>query len=72
MTDVVLLRCSKHPCTLPWGKIVNGCLVVESKHHGERHTNQIALPDLIAAMCGPGMLEKVLPLIYELEGHTGE
>ena len=56
MSDAVVLRCSKHPCNLPWAKIVNGCLVVESKHHGERHTNQIALPDLIAAMCGPGML----------------
>ena len=64
--DVVLLRCTKHPCDLPWAKIVNGCLVVESRHHGKVHTNQIALPDLLAMMCKPGQLEQILPILYQL------
>ena len=66
MTDVVDLRCTCGACRLPWARIKNGCLVVESKHHGERHVNQIALPELIAEMCGPGMLERVLPVLYEM------
>ena len=30
-------------CGLPWGKIENGCLIIESRHHGEKHTNHISL-----------------------------
>lgn len=42
--DVVLLRCGQ--CGLPWAKVQNGVLVVESRHHGERHVNVIALEEL--------------------------
>lgn len=40
----VVLRCGQ--CGLPWAKISNGVLVVESRHHGDRHVNAIALPEL--------------------------
>jgi len=65
-TEGVVLRCR---CGLPWARIENGCLVVVSRHHGERHVNQIALPDLLAAMCGPGQLARILPILYEAEGY---
>lgn len=42
--DVLLLRCGQ--CGLPWAKVQNGVLVVESRHHGERHVNVIALAEL--------------------------
>jgi hypothetical protein len=40
----VVLRCGQ--CGLPWAKLSNGVLVVESRHHGERHVNVIALETL--------------------------
>jgi len=43
MSDVVL-RCGQ--CGLPWAKICNGVLVVESRHHGDRHVNAIAIAEL--------------------------
>jgi len=43
MSDVVL-RCGQ--CGLPWAKICNGVLVVESRHHGDRHVNVIALDEI--------------------------
>ena len=43
MGDVVL-RCGQ--CGLPWAKISNGVLVVESRHHGDRHVNVISLDEL--------------------------
>lgn len=43
MSDVVL-RCGQ--CGLPWAKISNGVLVVESRHHGDRHVNVISLAEL--------------------------
>jgi hypothetical protein len=56
MSDVVL-RCGQ--CGLPWAKICNGVLVVESRHHGDRHVNVISLEELgrmwgaATAMAGP-------------------
>lgn len=41
----VVLRCGQ--CGLPWAKISNGVLVVESRHHGDRHVNVIALEALL-------------------------
>jgi len=38
----ITLRCS---CGTPWAKIINGCLVVESRHRGEKHTNVLALEE---------------------------
>ena len=43
MRDVVL-RCGQ--CGLPWAKISNGVLVVESRHHGDRHVNVISQEEL--------------------------
>jgi hypothetical protein len=34
-----ILRCTV--CGLPWARIENGVLIVESRHHGERHVNVI-------------------------------
>jgi hypothetical protein len=41
----VVLRCGQ--CGLPWAKICNGVLVVESRHHGDRHVNAMALEALM-------------------------
>jgi len=41
----VVLRCGQ--CGLPWAKICNGVLVVESRHHGDRHVNAMALDALM-------------------------
>jgi hypothetical protein len=35
------LRCEQ--CGLPFGRIQNGVLVVESRHHGQVHMNVISL-----------------------------
>ncbi len=43
-SSVIVLRCTE--CGLPWAKIVNGVLVVESRHHGEKHTSVIAITEL--------------------------
>lgn len=37
------LRCT---CGLPYARILNGVLIVESKHRGETHVNVISLADL--------------------------
>ena len=41
---VVVLRCAE--CGLPFGRVQNGVLIVESRHHGETHTNAIAVQRL--------------------------
>ena len=40
----MILRCSE--CGLPWGRVENGVLIVESRHHGETHVNVIPVADL--------------------------
>lgn len=40
-----LLRCAQ--CGLPIAEIQNGCLVILSRHHGERHVNAIPLAELV-------------------------
>ena len=42
----VLLRCQ---CGLPWIKIQNGCIIVQSRHHGETHTNTASI-DMLRQM----------------------
>ena len=37
----VLLPCAV--CHSPWGYVQGGALVVESRHHGERHRNVLTL-----------------------------
>ncbi len=44
MSEPVVLRCAC--CGLPYARVQNGCLVVESRHHGEKHTNAISLADV--------------------------
>jgi len=41
---VVVLYCTT--CGLPWARIENGVLIVESRHHGERHVNVMPIMDL--------------------------
>jgi hypothetical protein len=43
MTSPIIeyLLCST--CRLPFARIENGCLIIESRHHGSRHTNTISL-----------------------------
>ena len=44
MEDKVL-KC--HQCGLPWARLQGGSLVVESRHHGEKHVNAVAIADLV-------------------------
>lgn len=41
----VILRCAV--CNLPWAKIRNGVLIVESRHHGAVHVNVIAVDEVV-------------------------
>lgn len=53
------LPCDK--CRLPYARVQNGCLVIESRHHGEIHTNAIPLAQvralLEAALTSPAVVE---------------
>ncbi len=40
----VLLRCQ---CGLPYARIENGCIIIESRHHGETHQNVMPLATLV-------------------------
>ena len=40
MTDIL---CNTPGCALPVARIVDGKLVVVSRHHGEHHVNQLPL-----------------------------
>ena len=44
MADDIILRCAI--CNLPWARIRNGVLIVESRHHGAVHMNVIAVSEL--------------------------
>jgi len=41
------LECAHEGCRLPWARLVNGTLVVESRHGGSRHENVISFHVLI-------------------------
>jgi hypothetical protein len=41
----IVLRCAV--CNLPWAKIRNGVLIVESRHHGAIHVNVIAVDEVV-------------------------
>ena len=43
--DVILLNCPE--CGLPMAKLVGGALVIQSRHHGEKHTAIVAVSDLV-------------------------
>lgn len=59
MADEVVLRCAV--CNLPWAKIRNGVLIVESRHHGAVHVNVIAVNELerLATRNAPAWLGEV-------------
>ena len=40
----VLLRCQ---CGLPYARLENGCIIIESRHHGETHQNVMPLATLV-------------------------
>lgn len=40
---MIPLRCSHAACRLPWGHVVNGVLMVGSRHAGDHHLNSVAL-----------------------------
>jgi hypothetical protein len=50
MSEIVL-RCDD--CGLPWARVRNGVLMVESRHHGEKHTGVIPVAELVK-MCQEG------------------
>jgi hypothetical protein len=41
---VTLRRAS---CGLPFARLQNGVLVVQSKHHGQKHVNGVAVAELV-------------------------
>lgn len=53
----IVLRCAC--CGLPWAKVCNGVLIVESRHHGGVHVNVIAVNELerVARESVPAWLE---------------
>lgn len=40
-----VFRCYK--CDLPFARLQNGSIVIESRHHGEKHVNSISVWDLV-------------------------
>lgn len=70
MSETTDLRC--RTCGIPFAALQNGAIVVESRHHGQRHTNTIAIVDLLASVCRLGELQEVLGLIYELRERFGD
>lgn len=51
-TDGVTLRCGC--CGLPWARLVDGSLVVESRHGGAVHINTVSVAALAALAPGNG------------------
>lgn len=43
----LVLRCTC--CGLPFATVQNGVVVIQSKHHGETHTNVVAVAELMKA-----------------------
>ena len=64
------LRC--RICDVPFATLQNGAIVIESRHHGQKHINTIAIADLLAYICRPGELQEVLSLIYKLRQRYAE
>lgn len=47
-THVHTVQCTENNCRLPVGRIINGELVIQVKHHGEKHYARFSVMDLIA------------------------
>lgn len=41
----VIIRCDK--CGTPIAAVQNGCLVIEARHHGEKHVNAVSIWNLV-------------------------
>ena len=42
----VVLRCQCGQCGLPYARLQNGCIIIESRHHGETHQNVMPIATL--------------------------
>ena len=62
-----MLRCAI--CNLPWAKIRNGVLIVESRHHGAVHVNVIAVSELarVQQTTAPAWLGEVEEKTVDME-----
>ena len=60
----ITLHCGEDGCTLPWARVQNGCLVVQSRHNGMTHTNAIPI-DKLAEICYNASREQILPAVDE-------
>ena len=49
--DLHPLRCNC--CGLPFARVQNGALVIESHHHGQRHVNVISVAELRRLLAEP-------------------
>jgi len=45
MAKSIVLQCAS--CVLPWARIENDVLIVESRHHGAIHVNVIPIQELV-------------------------
>lgn len=52
--EEIVLRCSC--CGLPYARLQGSTLVIQSKHHGEQHTNTITVDELMK-LCRGGTPE---------------
>ncbi len=59
MTDK-LFRCDK--CGLPFARLKKSSIIVESQHHGEKHTNSMSVWDLVLLVINPVPLEDISPI----------
>ena len=66
MSEPIVLRCAC--CGLPYARVQDGCLVVESRHHGDKHTNAIALAEVARLFDVPeAMIRKPGDSAYDYE-----
>lgn len=67
------LKCHRDGCWLTWATIVNGVLMVESRHDGHRHHNAISLDVLLQLMLASRYTSEArLKQIVETMGYTVE
>lgn len=53
--DTIVLKCSC--CDLPFATIQRGVLMVNSRHHGDKHVNVITLAELVSRLQPEGEQE---------------
>ena len=54
-------------CNQPWAHIQNGCILIDSRHGGQTHTNTIALPRL-HLLLSMSLQQEVQPLTCRFDG----